>query len=196
MGAAVDPTWPEKAEETRMALGARLPELLDEEDTDVPILAHQLGVAWPDDALDFDVILAGDERRPCDAKIPRLLLVGGGEGRVFFACVLERSFARLAQQAELHRELTAANAAQAEPLYACIVAYAVAAVMVARASEPKEARTVESRLSDDCTPRMLDWLGREWVKRVRGEETAGAFAARAALALATEHPHPDIPSRP
>jgi hypothetical protein len=196
MGAAVDPTWPDKAEETRMALGARLPELLEEEDTTVPILAHQLGVAWPSEALDFDVILAGEDSRPCDAKIPRLLLAGGGEGRVFFACVLERSFARIAEQGELHRSMAAVNAHEAEPVYACIVAYAVAAVMVARARDPKEAHAVEARLSAGCTPDALDWVAREWIKRVRNEETAEAFGTRAAVALATVPRSRDTPSIP
>jgi hypothetical protein len=196
MGVGIDPTWPEKAEETRIALGARLPELLDEEDTTVPILARQLGVTWPGEVLDFDVILAGEDSRPCDAKIARLLLAGGGAGRDFFACVLERSFARLGDQSELHRALTAANAREADGLYACIVAYAVAAVMVARAEGRAEAHAAEARIAGSCSPGAEGWIGREWIKRVRSQETAAAFGERAAAALLTERPRPDTPSTP
>jgi hypothetical protein len=180
MGARVDERWPEKAEETRASLGQALSVLLVEEDTTVPILARQLGVTWPDDPLDFDVVLrAGGRGDGCDAKVPRLLDVGEAAPRVFFACVLERSFGRLREESALHRGLTGGRA-DAEPVYACIVAYAVGAVMVAQASDRDEARAIENRLGDACTKGALAWVSREWIKRVRGGESAEAFGARAA----------------
>jgi hypothetical protein len=189
MGAAVDETWPEKAEETRASLGAAVATLLEEEDTTVPILARELGVTWPNDPLAFDVILRDEASTPCGAKLPRLLQVGGGGARVFFACALERAFARLGEEGALRQGMTKGrgqteDSVRAEPaeldrLYACVVAYAVAAVMVARADGKKEAREAESRLGDACTPGALQWVAKEWIRRVKEEESAEEWGERA-----------------
>jgi hypothetical protein len=185
MGARVDETWPVRAEETRAALGQLLPVLLEEEDTTVPVLAKELGVAWPDDPVDFDARL-GPGAAPCDPKMARVLDVSGGRARMFFACVLERAFMRLAPESAAYRGVESGSAGepQAERLYACIVTVAVSTVLVARADDKEDARGVERGLAEGCDPRALDWVAREWIKRVREEETADAFGARAARALA------------
>jgi len=186
MGADVDETWPEKAEETRVALGAAMAGLLEEEETTVPIVAKQLGVTWPDEPLTFDVILRDETSTACGSKLPRLMQVGGGGPRVFFACALERAFARLGEAGALRRGIAkgrggAGEAAQAEveKLYGCVVAYSVAAVMIARAEDKTESRVLEGRLGDACAPRAFAWASREWIKRVKGDETAEEWGERA-----------------
>ena len=187
LGAGVDPTWPAKSEKARAELGRALSVLLDEEDTAVPLLARQLGVAWPSETVDFDVVLRDAEgRAPCDAKLPRLLEVGRTPARLFFACVLERSFARLAPDSSLYRAIAASRPSIADPggeasrLYACVTAYAVSALMVAQTHDEGEQRATEEALGEECAPRALAWVGHAWIKRVRGVETAEAFGARAA----------------
>jgi hypothetical protein len=197
MGAHVDESWPSKAEETRAVLGQMLTVLLDEEDATVPVLARQLGVTWPDtgldDALDFDVEL--EASASCDSNMPRVLGVArGGEPRVFFGCVLARAFVRLEHESAVYRGLVKTGGVSAtravpadEQLYACIVTYAVSAVLVARAQDKAEARAVERGLAAACDRRALDWMAAEWIKRVREDESPQAFGARAADAMRAAH---------
>jgi hypothetical protein len=203
MGAKVDPTWLPDAERTRAVLGAALATLLEDEDTAVPVLARQLGVAWPDEPLAFEVALR-DERDPrspakslgpCDparaSGLPRRLEVasaGEAPGR-FFACVLARSFARLEGEGELGKALAPLSrdgGAEPSHAYGCVVAVAIGALGVAGADGAKAARAIEAdaHLEAACSPKELAWVSREWIKRVRDEESAAAFGARLARELA------------
>jgi len=192
MGARVDEAWPARADETRAALGGELTALLEEEDITVPLLARQLGVTWPDEPLAFDVAMGPPGHvGPCDAEVPRLLHVArqGPPPAMFFACVLGRGFVRLAEESPLFRAIGARvrSREDAARLYACVVGYAVAATLAASRREPRTTRLLEQGLGERCTPAMLDWLGREWVKRVRDEESAAGFGARAAEAQLGPH---------
>ena len=188
-GARIDETWPARAEETRVALGAAMELLLEEEDTTVPILARQLGVDWPSDPVDFDVLPRGPRSPPdpCAGGLRRRLSVGDTSPVLFFACTLDASLAWLKGESALYRGMGTAGAGDAggggpatrDGLYACIVRYAVAAVLVARTPDRREAKRAEVALGEACAPKVIDWLGREWVKRVREEESAEAFGARA-----------------
>ncbi len=193
MGARVDEAWPARAEETRVALGRSAETLLDQEDTTVAILARQLGVVWPTEPLDFDVLLSADERdvAPCATKLPRrlevtLASIAHPQPDLFFACALERGFTRLAAESALARALGGAGDAGAGGFYACLTGYAVAVVLIAGTHDARVSRRLELGLSEMCSPRELDWLGTEWVKRVRDDESAEAFGARARRQLTRE----------
>jgi len=192
MGKRVDETWPEKAEETRALLGQSLAVLLEEEDTTVPVLARQLGVVWPAEQVELDVKIGGGdgaESRPLE--LPRLVVVGGGEpSRAFFASVLERALVRLAPESAMFRAIASSRAdagegaeGDGERLYACVAAVATYAVVVARARDEKDARGVERVIRERCAPREREWVTREWIARVKEEESAEAFGVRAARAL-------------
>jgi hypothetical protein len=185
-GAKVDATWPAKADATRLALGASLAVLLDQEDAVVPTLTRQLGVTWPSDPLDFDVSLATDdaEDAPCAPKLPRVLaLTPKGDPTVFFACVLDRAFTRLVEESALYRAIAAAHppADDAKRLYECVARYAVASAVIAGSVGVSAARdrALDASLAASCSPAALEWVEREWVKRVREEETVDGFGARA-----------------
>jgi hypothetical protein len=184
MGARVDPTWPAKAEETRVALGQAAEALLDDDGNAMEVLTRQLGVSWPEGTLDYDVALRPDGAALCGEALPRRLDVApkGDAPDLFFACVLERTLARLEAESSLARTLGSSH-------YPCVVRYAVSALLVARLARAnaRMARTIEVRLADACGPEELDWLGKEWVKRVREDETAESFGAR----LARELPRPE-----
>ena len=180
MGARVDDTWPRLADETRTALGLQLPVLLEEEDTTVPVLTRELGVRWPEEPVEFDAVLGGAEG-PCDPKLPRVVDVSHGEARTFFGCVLQRSFARLSSESTMVRGIASVSGdGRGASLYGCIAAYAVSAVLVARAAGKDEARAVEAGLAGQCEPQALSWVARDWIQRVREEESAEAFGARGA----------------
>jgi hypothetical protein len=203
MGARVDETWPARAEQTRDALGANLEMLALHEDAVVPTLAHQLGVAWPSEQPDFDVSLRanvmGEGDPTCDAALPRMLYVrdtrsSAPRPAVFFACVLDRTFGRLEGESLLRRGIEGVRAGLVEParkqtegLYGCISAYAVATVVVAVARDEKAAQVIEHDLGDRCSTKALDWLGHQWIKRVRDEESAEGFGRRAATELSASN---------
>lgn len=190
MGALVDTSWPAKADETRAALGQLLPVLLEEEDTVVPVLARQLGVAWPAEPVDVNVVFRGGAA-PCEVEASRPVDVSEGRPRTFFACVLERALARSSPTSgvfrgiEAHHGSALDDARPRDRLYGCIVTFAVSAVLVVRAESRRDAQALEERLGTRCEPATLEWLAREWIKRVRDAETAEAFGARAMVELAS-----------
>jgi hypothetical protein len=190
LGARVDLAWTAEADAARTAVGRALEVVLDEEDTVVPTLARQLGLPRPTEPLDFDVSFRGAvDDGPCDSGLPRRLYVttSGTAPTPFFACVLGRAFERTAPESEIYRAILAAAPPHGEAaerardrLYACIVRYAVATVLLATPRDRRVARAIERGLGESCSPPALDWMGREWVKRVREDEGAAAFGARAA----------------
>jgi hypothetical protein len=192
MGVKNDEAWATNSVKTRTSLGGALATLLDVEDIEIPILTRQLGMEWPSDAVDFDVALlprGAESSGPCDpsrAGLPgRLEIAPGGEAPgPFFACVLERTFVRERDKSEIYRAILAGSSrsAEATALYACIVRVAVTALHVASEEGRKERETVEraAHLREACSQEALEWVSREWVKRVREDETARAFGARAA----------------
>jgi hypothetical protein len=178
MGVRVDEAWLVNAEETRVALGRAVAVLLEDEDTATMVLAKQLGVEWPAEPLDFDVVLSEADGAPsCETGLPRRLKVGIGTPapELFFACVLERSFARLADESALLRATSSAHRTEVRD---CLVKYAVAAVIVSGTPAARVSHALERRLGASCPAAELDFLVSEWVKRVRGDETAEAFGAR------------------
>jgi len=198
MGGRVDEAWLANAERTRAAVGAAVATLLDDEDTTVPILARQLGVEWPTDPLDFDVALLATEDHAalCDARhagLPRRLdLAWSGEapGR-FFACILARSFARLEGESAMARGMKAATGdrdagAEVSALYRCFVEVAVAALLVPRTADKEASRAIDAALGATCSREALTWVAHEWVKRVREDESAEAFGARAVKEVGAE----------
>jgi hypothetical protein len=192
MGIRVDEAWAARADGTRAAVGRAAEVLLEDEDTTVSILSRQLGVEFPREPLDFDVALTAPvepDVSGCDTKLPHRLelpvaAIAHPQPELFFACVLERAFTRLEPESVLARAMGAGRAGsgdgRAGPLYACVVQYAVGTMLVARAHDAKVSRRLEVRLGEVCSERELDWLGKEWVKRVREDESAEAFGARAA----------------
>lgn len=198
MGVKNDEAWATDSVRTRTSLGGALATLLDVEDIEIPILTRQLGMEWPADPIDFDVALlprgprGAESSGPCDpsrAGLPgRLEIAPVGEAPLpFFACVLERAFARERDKSELYRAILegAPEKADAAALYACIVRVAITALHAASEESRTGRDVVErgARLRDACSEDALEWVSREWVKRVREEETAGAFGARAAALL-------------
>jgi hypothetical protein len=195
MGVKNDEAWAEDSVRTRTSLGGALAILLDVEDTEIPILTRQLGLEWPSDPVDFDVALlprGAESLGPCDpsrAGLSRRLEIApmGEAPGPFFACVLERTFLVEKEKSTLYRAVLAgaSDAAEAAALYACIVRVAVTAVRVASAEDRKGREEVEAaaRLRETCSEEALGWVSREWVKRVREEETAASLGARAMAAL-------------
>jgi hypothetical protein len=185
MGARVDETWPARAEETRAALGSSLGVVVDQEDTLVPMLTQELGIEWPREQLDVEVALSPPGVVPAcgDASSRRLTLDphDGAEPTLLFACVLRKSLARLAPESAMYRAMPAVEGRDA--LYGCVVRYAVAAALVAGATDKSLKTALEQGLGESCDARELDWLGKEWLKRVLEEEGAASFGKRAGTEL-------------
>jgi hypothetical protein len=194
MGARVDETWPARAEETYEALGKASSLMLEEEDVLVPMISQELGILWPREPLDFDVVLADREpTAPCEGAFASRIELSPSmrEPATFLACVVERGLARLAAGSAIQQAIERVRAPMSEParartsdLYACVFTYAASAAMVARM--PEHARVLEAPLGRACTRPELAWMQGHWLGRVRQEVTSEAFGEEAARALGTE----------
>jgi hypothetical protein len=184
-GVAVDPTWPAQAETTRAALGGALEVLLEDEGAVVPVVARELGVAWPEDRAAFDVALVeagrGSDAVCAGGLASRLSVASGSRPVPFFACVLERALDRLADASALRRAIGGSAAREeGDALYGCIVRYAVTAALVAGHRPSRDdAASLDAGLAARCSPAMVSWASHAWLKRVREEEGAEAFGRRA-----------------
>ncbi len=208
MGVRVDEAWATEAEEARAALGSALGVLLDEEDSVVPTLARQLGVPWPGEALDFDVSFRGErDDGPCDSSVPRRLYVATSRAAPaqFFACVLNRSFVRLAGESAVYRAILATleqhgdvTAQASERLHACFVRYAVASVVLAGSLDKRVARENRTRrrraLPDSGAQLAGKRVESSVCERTRGPQRSGS--ARRARWACPRTPRPPGSGQP
>jgi hypothetical protein len=175
-------TWAEHESEARRVVGRNGTPLMELEDVLAPALGRQIGVVWPNDPI--VVYVAHEEGRldEVGGRDGAVLDIEGDcfEGNALLECLFTRALEVLLPDSELGRAFEEARAGQSEAdrtesagVTPCVAALA-ADVAVASA---ERRYTPTRRFVTVCSEPARAWLGREWPKRVRRDESPKEFAA-------------------
>jgi hypothetical protein len=176
-------TWPAHAIGARRTLGRSGTPLMELEDVIAPTLARQVGVAWPNDPIVVYVANEEGRRGPIGGRDGAVLDVEGDcfEGDALLECLFTRALDVLMPDSELGRaieeergRLSSAGRAASAGVVPCVATLAAATAVAATEAHYRPTR----RFISVCSEPARTWLEGEWPKRMRGDESPKAFAAK------------------
>jgi hypothetical protein len=176
-------TWPAHAIGARRTLGRSGTPLMELEDVIAPTLARQVGIAWPNEAIVVYIANEEGRRGPIGGRDGAVLDVEGEcfEGDALLECLFTRALDVLMPDSELGlaieeegARLRASGRADGAGVTPCVAALAAATAVAATEAHYRPTR----RFISVCSEPERAWLEGEWPKRMRGDESPKAFAAK------------------